>query len=62
MTREDENAKIIESINDQAKKLADFGVLEKTPINLGFVTVILADISRSLAIIADELINKEGKK
>lgn len=62
MTREEENAKTIESINKNAKTVASFGVLEKTPINLGYLTVILADISRSLAIITDEIIKREGKK
>lgn len=55
MSRYEENEKIIENIKMQAKEMASWSYEEISSIQQGAIATMLMEISKSLAVIADNL-------
>ena len=53
MTRQEENKKIIEYANQKAEEMPEGTCEELASFYLGIISTMIADISKSLAIIAD---------
>ena len=60
MNRQEDNKAVIDFINEKAKNKTEVTYEETVTFQLSVIAIILSDISKSLAIIADEKESEEN--